>query len=176
MTDLRPHSRPNAWTNNNRSSGTFSPGPNRQNGVSSPAPGAGPTRDNSAATSNNTPGAPFSPPSGGPNTNGTANNSAATGPRSDADRTLQSLAGLTGTTVTVTLRNGPRFEGVVSSTGMEGDTNGLTLKDARDVNVPGAPIKDRQFIAASNIASWLSGPADAKPTAPNGDSQWNSVI
>jgi PAB1-binding protein PBP1 len=43
----------------------------------------------------------------------------------------------------------------------------LTLKDARDVGVPGAPLQDTFFIPAPNIASWKSGPADAHP---NGDS------
>jgi hypothetical protein len=106
------------------------------------------------------------PPLNGPN--GTASSNAGA-PPSDAQRTLQSLAGLTGTTVTVSLRNGPRYEGVVSSTSPEGDIAGVTLKDARDVNIPGAPIKDRQFIAATNIANWTSGPADAKPPPANGD-------
>jgi PAB1-binding protein PBP1 len=73
--------------------------------------------------------------------------------------------------VTITTRGGPRFEGVVGGTAPEGDVPGVTLKDARDVNVPGAPIKDRQFVAAANIAVWASGPADAKLTPANGDSE-----
>lgn len=85
----------------------------------------------------------------------------------DPDRNLQALAGLTGTTVTITTRSGPRYEGVVASTAPGGDTQGLTLKDARDVNNAGSPIEDQVFIVAADLASWTSGPANAKPA--NGD-------
>ncbi|OBZ72487.1 Uncharacterized protein C21B10.03c [Grifola frondosa] len=84
------------------------------------------------------------------------------------ERILQQLSGLTGTTVTVSTKTNQRYEGVVASTGTEGDTTGVTLKDVRDISIPGAPIRDQVFIAATNIDQWSSGPADAK--APNGDS------
>ncbi|KAF6757278.1 hypothetical protein DFP72DRAFT_252604 [Ephemerocybe angulata] len=91
------------------------------------------------------------------------------GARPDAarDRVLQSLTGLTGTTVTLTTRTGQRYEGVVGSTSGEGDTTGVTLKDAKDLTTLGAPLKDSLFIAATNIDTYTSGPADSKPT--NGD-------
>ncbi|KAG1750792.1 hypothetical protein EDB19DRAFT_1676960 [Suillus lakei] len=60
------------------------------------------------------------------------------------DQPLQKLAGLTGTTITLTTKTAQRYEGVISSTVSEGDTAGITLKD--------------------------SGPADAKMPVPNGDS------
>lgn len=47
---------------------------------------------------------------------------------------------------------------------------GVTLRDARDLGNPGAPIRDPFFIATTNIESWLSGPASAAP--PN-DSQYS---
>lgn len=84
------------------------------------------------------------------------------------DRHLQSLAGLTGTTVTLATKTGQRYEGVVGSTAPEGDMAGVTLKDVKDITVPGAPLKDSLFIASTNIDSWTSGPADSKPA--NGDS------
>jgi hypothetical protein len=90
-------------------------------------------------------------------------------PSADALKTLQALGGLTGTTVTLATRAGPRLEGVVGGTAPEDGVPGVSLKDARDVLVPGAPIKDRVFVPAAHIASWASGPADAKPTAPNGN-------
>ncbi|KAF5359437.1 hypothetical protein D9756_003474 [Leucocoprinus leucothites] len=83
------------------------------------------------------------------------------------DRVLQSLAGLTGTTVTLTTKTGVRYEGVVGSTSSEGDTSGVTLRDVKDLTAPGTPLKDAFFIASSNIESYTSGPADAKPA--NGD-------
>jgi hypothetical protein len=43
----------------------------------------------------------------------------------------------------------------------------VTLKDAKEISVPGAPLKDSIFIASTNIDTWASGPADAK--AVNGD-------
>ena len=44
---------------------------------------------------------------------------------------------------------------------------GATLKDVKEISVPGAPLKESIFIASTNIDSWTSGPADAK--AVNGD-------
>ncbi|TEB33401.1 hypothetical protein FA13DRAFT_1754073 [Coprinellus micaceus] len=85
------------------------------------------------------------------------------------DRVLLSLTGLTGTTVTLTTRTGQRYEGVVGSTGGEGDTTGVTLKDVKDLTTAGAPLKDSLFIASTNIDSYLSGPADARPTTTNGN-------
>ncbi|KAG6885670.1 hypothetical protein C0993_011434 [Termitomyces sp. T159_Od127] len=82
------------------------------------------------------------------------------------DRVLQSLAGLTGTTVTISTKTALRFQGVVTSTAGEGDTTGVTLKDVKDLASPAAPPRDHLFIAATNIDAWSSGPADAKP--PNG--------
>ncbi|KAI0342847.1 hypothetical protein BDW22DRAFT_1329878 [Trametopsis cervina] len=79
-------------------------------------------------------------------------------PRADrpVDRVLQQLSGLT------------RYEGVIGSTGGEGDSSGVTLKDVKEISNPGQPLKEQLFIAATNIDTWASGPADAK--APNGDS------
>lgn len=54
----------------------------------------------------------------------------------------------------------------MQSTSGEGDTQGVTLKDVKDINNPGAPLKEQFFIAATNIMDWSSGPADAK--VPNG--------
>lgn len=88
-------------------------------------------------------------------------------PDNPRDRVLQSLAGLTGTTVTLLTKTGIRYEGVVGSTSGEGDTTGVTLKDSKDLTTPGAPIKDTIFIASTNIESYTSGPADARPA--NGD-------
>ncbi|KAF7327786.1 LsmAD domain-containing protein [Mycena kentingensis (nom. inval.)] len=84
------------------------------------------------------------------------------------DKVLQSLAGLTGTTITLSTKTNVRYEGVIASTSNEGDTTGVTLRDLKDLSNPGGPLKDSLFIAATNIADWSSGPADAK--APNGDS------
>ncbi|KAF8808712.1 hypothetical protein BYT27DRAFT_7222826 [Phlegmacium glaucopus] len=89
-------------------------------------------------------------------------------PDNPRDRVVQSLSGLTGTTVTLQTKTSQRYEGVVSSTTSEGDTTGVTLKDVKDITNPGAPLKDQLFIASTNIESYTSGPADAKPT--NGDS------
>lgn len=102
------------------------------------------------------------------------------------DRVLQSLAGLTvspdlpvlidadyiaqGTTVTLITKTAQRYEGVVVATTGEGDTTGVTLKDAKELTAPGAPLKDTLFIATTNIDTWASGPADAKPPAANGNS------
>ncbi|KAJ7593101.1 hypothetical protein C8J56DRAFT_930391 [Mycena floridula] len=87
---------------------------------------------------------------------------------SPQDRLLQSLSGLTGTTITLLTKTGQRYEGVVGSTNAEGDTTGVTLKDVKEITNLSAPLKDQFFIASTNIESWTSGPADAKLT--NGDS------
>ncbi|KIK63067.1 hypothetical protein GYMLUDRAFT_72298 [Collybiopsis luxurians FD-317 M1] len=86
---------------------------------------------------------------------------------SPPDRVLQSLSGLTGTTITLITKSALRYEGVVSLTSNEGETPGVTLKDVKELTTPGAPIKDQLFIASANIDTWSSGPADAKFT--NGD-------
>ncbi|TFK40356.1 hypothetical protein BDQ12DRAFT_680807 [Crucibulum laeve] len=86
------------------------------------------------------------------------------------DRILQALSGLTGTTITLTTKTAQRYEGVVASTSGEGDTTGVSLKDVKEITNPGAPLKDLLFIASTNIDSYASGPADAKPTTTNGDS------
>jgi PAB1-binding protein PBP1 len=83
------------------------------------------------------------------------------------DRVLQSLSGLTGTTITLMTKTSLRYEGVVALTSNEGDTTGVTLKDVKELTNPGASLKDQLFIASTNIESWSSGPADAKLT--NGD-------
>ncbi|KAG5644389.1 hypothetical protein DXG03_008617 [Asterophora parasitica] len=115
------------------------------------------------------------PPNAPPRAQGAVSPASATfppqnGSRPDAaqDRVLQSLSGLTGTTVTVSTKTAQRYEGVVASTSAEGDTTGVTLKDVKEISAPGAPLKDQLFIASTNIDTWTSGPADAK--LPNGDS------
>ncbi|KAK7033100.1 LsmAD domain-containing protein [Favolaschia claudopus] len=87
---------------------------------------------------------------------------------SNQDKILQSLSGLTGTTITLLTKTAQRYEGVIASTGNEGDTPGVTLKDVKEITNPGGPLKDQLFIASTNIDTWTSGPADAK--LPNGDS------
>ncbi|KAJ7127004.1 hypothetical protein C8R44DRAFT_701925 [Mycena epipterygia] len=87
---------------------------------------------------------------------------------SSQERVLQSLAGLTGTTITLATKTAQRYEGVIASTSGEGDTTGVTLKDVKEITNPGGPLKDQLFIASTNIDTWTSGPADAK--VPNGDS------
>ncbi|KAJ7066951.1 hypothetical protein C8F01DRAFT_1247367 [Mycena amicta] len=83
------------------------------------------------------------------------------------DRVLQSLAGLTGTTITLSTKTSARYEGVIASTSNEGDTTGVTLRDVKDLATPAGPLKDSLFIAATNINDWTSGPADAKlPNEP----------
>ncbi|KAF8896389.1 hypothetical protein BD779DRAFT_1495640 [Infundibulicybe gibba] len=138
-----PARRTQAWSTGARASPTFSPANNPPR-MANPPPQASQI--------------PFPPLA---QTNGT---------RSDPahDRIMQSLSGLTGTTVTLTTKTAQRYEGVVGSTSGEGDTTGVTLKDAKDLTNPGAPLRDQLFIAATNIDKWSSGPADAKP--PNGDS------
>ncbi|KAI0833465.1 LsmAD domain-containing protein [Trametes gibbosa] len=79
---------------------------------------------------------------------------------------LQKISGLTGTTVTIMTKTNVRLEGVVSSTNAEGDTQGVTLKDVKEISNPGAPLKEQFFVAVTNIQEWSSGPADAK--VPNG--------
>ncbi|KAH9481288.1 PAB1-binding protein 1 [Psilocybe cubensis] len=160
--------RASAWGAGARASPTFSPanapGPRQQQSAQasaqqSPAP----------APSNNAPTLPASFPPLAQN----QSQSQATQPRSDntptspRDRVLQALSGLTGTTITLVTKNAQRFEGVISSTSAEGNTNGVTLKDVKDVNNPGAPLKDTLFIASTDIDTYTSGPADARPT--NGD-------
>ena len=44
------------------------------------------------------------------------------------------------------------------------------MKDVKEISTPGQPLKESFFIAATNIDTWSSGPADAKLT--NGDSQF----
>lgn len=81
---------------------------------------------------------------------------------------LQTLAGLTGTTITLTTKAAKRYEGVIASTTGERNIAGLTLCDVKELSTPGAPRKDQLFIPAPDIEIWSSGPADAK--VPNGDS------
>ncbi|KAL0580956.1 poly(A)-binding protein binding protein [Marasmius crinis-equi] len=88
-------------------------------------------------------------------------------PETGGDRVIQALSGLTGTTITLTTKTGQRYEGVISGTNNEGDTIGVTLKDAKELTNPGGPLKDQMFVASTNIEGWQSGPADAKLT--NGD-------
>ncbi|TFK75248.1 hypothetical protein BDN72DRAFT_955246 [Pluteus cervinus] len=132
-----------AWTAGARPSPTFSPAsnPNRQQ-TPTPSAIANPSFPSLVQT------------------NGTRPDNAQSG-------ILQSLAGLTGTTVTVSTKTSQRYEGVVGSTSAEGDTIGVTLKDVKELTALGAPLKDQLFIAATNIESWSSGPADAK--VANGD-------
>jgi PAB1-binding protein PBP1 len=91
-----------------------------------------------------------------------------TRPDNPPDRVLQSLSGLTGTTITLQTTTSQRYEGVVDSTTNEGDAKGVTLRDVKDITAPGFPSKDQLFVSSTNIDSYTSGPADAKPA--NGDS------
>jgi PAB1-binding protein PBP1 len=50
----------------------------------------------------------------------------------------------------------------------------VTLKSVREIGNPSAPQKEQFFIAATNIESWTSGPADAKLT--NGDCENHSEL
>ncbi|KAG6873940.1 hypothetical protein C0995_008979 [Termitomyces sp. Mi166 len=134
-----PSRRMNPWSAAPRPSPTFTPPPNpRPQPNPSPAPNSFPPLSQS---------------------NGSRD--------SPHDRVLHSLSGLTGTTVTVSTKTSLRYEGVVISTSGEGDTTGVTLKDVKDLSTPAAPLKDHLFIASTNIETWSSGPADAKP--PNGN-------
>lgn len=85
------------------------------------------------------------------------------------ERLLTSLAGLTGTTITLRTKSGQHYEAVIASTSPEGDAAGVTLKDAKDLST--LQSKDQLFIPTSQIETWASGPADAPPpvSAPNGD-------
>ncbi|TBU26223.1 LsmAD domain-containing protein [Dichomitus squalens] len=135
--------RTNAWTGA-RASPTYSPAPANArlpNGNQQGPPGAFPPLAN-------------------------ANGARPPAPTAEHNRVLSQISGLTGTTVTITTKNNLRFEGVVASTTPEGDTTGVTLKDVKEVNTPGAPLRETHFIAATNIQEWTSGPADAK--IPNG--------
>jgi len=38
----------------------------------------------------------------------------------------------------------------------------VTLKDAKEISVPGGPVKGSIFIASTNIDTWVSGPTDVK--------------
>ncbi|KAJ7603781.1 hypothetical protein DFH06DRAFT_1256087 [Mycena polygramma] len=134
-----PARRQPAWTAGARASPTFSP-PSTSPHPSQPAPASFP---------------PLAP------TNGATSASA-------QDKVLQSLAGLTGTTITLLTKTAQRYEGVIASTNAEGDTTGVTLRDVKEITNPGGPLKDQLFIASTNIDTWASGPADAK--LPNGDS------
>lgn len=105
---------------------------------------------------------------------------------------LQTLAGLTvcdiynahmalyidrinqGTTITLSTKTARRYEGVVASTTGERNVAGLTLRDVKELSAPGAPLKDQLFIAAPDIDTWSSGPADAK--IPNGDCRRNQLF
>lgn len=80
------------------------------------------------------------------------------------------LAGLTGTTITLSTKTAQRYQGVIASTSGEGDTTGVTLKDVKDVSNPNAPPKAQLFIASTNIDMWTSGPADAKVSDGSADS------
>jgi len=131
--------RGNAWGTGARASPTFSP----SSGASRTPNPATPTSQSGFASH--------------PQTNGTRHDTGL----------LQSLAGLTGTTVVLLTKTGQRFEGVVASTSGEGDTTGVALKDVKDLTNPGAALKDHHFVASTNIESWTSGPADSRPS--NGD-------
>ncbi|KAF8656196.1 hypothetical protein AX16_002633 [Volvariella volvacea WC 439] len=139
-----------AWGAGARASPTFSPSNNSSRSANPSAP----TPSNSQSF----------PPLGQANGARPENNANST--------VLPQLSGLTGTTITLTTKGAKRYEGVISSTTGEGDTPGVTLKDVKDLGVPGAPLKDQLFIAASTIDTWSSGPADAKLTSSttNGDS------
>ncbi|EMD33528.1 hypothetical protein CERSUDRAFT_142553 [Gelatoporia subvermispora B] len=131
--------RPPAWTGA-RGSPTFSPGPPNTrgtNGGQAPAPSFPPLANGGSSAGTRPGDAPH-------------------------DRMLQQLSGLTGTTITLTTRTHTRYEGVVAATGPEGDTLGVSLRNVRDLGTPGAPLRDHLFVAATNIETWLSGPADAR--------------
>ncbi|KAJ7931503.1 hypothetical protein B0H13DRAFT_1958504 [Mycena leptocephala] len=106
----------------------------------------------------------FSPPSTSPHpsqpTTGSFPPLAATNGANSAsalDRVLQSLAGLT---------TAQRYEGVIASTGGEGDTPGVTLRDVKEITNPGGPLKDQLFIASTNIDTWARAPQMQRcPTA-----------
>ncbi|KAF9223412.1 hypothetical protein BS17DRAFT_754452 [Gyrodon lividus] len=143
MPDPARYVRPQAWSGA-RASPTFSPA-----NSSSRLPNGPPSANQGG----------FPPLAG--HTNGTRSQDAV------QDRVIQPLVGLIGTTITLSTKTGQRYEGVISSTSPEGDTTGVTLKDAKEISKPGAPLKDTHFVPSVNIENWQSGPADAK--VPNGD-------
>jgi hypothetical protein len=156
-----PCSRQPAW-GGARSSPSFSPSPNNARLPNGPPP----------ATSQ-----AVSFPPLGPST---------PTPRQDHKVILQNLAGLTvrliyhqtitmflmflaqkGTTVTLITKTTKRYEGVIASTAEnEGDTTGVTLRDAKELTAPGAPVKGQLFIASTNIDSWSPVPANSNTSAP----------
>jgi hypothetical protein len=72
-----------------------------------------------------------------------------------------------GTTVTLVTKTAKRYEGVIASTTeSEGDTTGVTLRDAKELTAPGAPVKSQLFIASTNIDSWSPAPANSNTSAP----------
>ncbi|KAF8972204.1 hypothetical protein BDZ97DRAFT_1913428 [Flammula alnicola] len=148
-----------AWGSGARASPTFSP---------TNAPAARQQPATAAAPANPTPQANFPPLAQTQGQNQPQVNGGRTDNNAPRDRVLQALSGLTGTTVTLVTKTAQRYEGVIASTNSEGDTHGVTLKDVKDITNPGTPLKDSFFIASTNIESYTSGPADAKPT--NGDS------
>ncbi|TDL25878.1 hypothetical protein BD410DRAFT_801189 [Rickenella mellea] len=87
------------------------------------------------------------------------------GPSEERERLLASLAGSIGSTIIVSLRSGNnRYEGTLTTVKTSpAEDASLTLKDAKDLSVPGAPIKDTLTIAAGNIGSFTPGP----PTQPS---------
>lgn len=60
------------------------------------------------------------------------------------------ITSLQGTTITLTTKTGQRYEGVIGSTGGEGDAAGVTLKDVKDISTPGQPLKELFFVATTN--------------------------
>jgi hypothetical protein len=71
------------------------------------------------------------------------------------------------TTVTLLTKTAKRYEAViVSTTESEGDTTGVTLRDAKELTAPGAPVKRQIFIASTNIDSWSPVPANSNTSAP----------
>jgi hypothetical protein len=71
-----------------------------------------------------------------------------------------------GTTITLLTKTAKRYEGVIVSTESEGDTTGVTLRDAKELTAPGAPAKSQFFIASTNIDSWSPVPANSNTSAP----------
>jgi hypothetical protein len=156
-----PRSRQPAW-GGARSSPSFSPSPNNARLPNGPPP----------ATSQ-----AVSFPPLGPST---------PTPRQDHKVILQNLAGLTvrliyhqpitmilmfltqkGTTVTLLTKTAKRYEGAIASTTeSEGDTTGVTLRNAKELTAPSAPVKSQIFIASTNIDSWSPVPASSNTSAP----------
>ncbi|KAI0322616.1 hypothetical protein OF83DRAFT_1093168 [Amylostereum chailletii] len=134
-----------AWTGA-RASPTFSPGPTNTSRLPNGPP----------VVAQTPPAAAFPPL-----------NAAPSRPDNPQEKLLQTLGGLTGTTITLLTKTAQRYEGVIVSTSGEGDTKGVTIRDVKEISSPDVPTKEQIFIASTNIESWQSGPADAK--APNGD-------